>query len=64
MKMQKNKEPEMEDLCPDCRGLLVFREDVKIAQGNRLLDFAVIYICAKCKSRWIRYHRRNCIIRY
>lgn len=57
-------ELEHEDLCPDCRGLLVFREDVKIACGDKLLDFARIYICAKCKSRWIRYHKSKLIVRY
>ncbi len=62
--MQKNKKSEMENLCPDCRGLLVSKEDVKIAHGDKLLDFAIIYICAKCKSRWIRYHNHNLIVRY
>jgi len=65
--MQKSKKSEMEkyeDLCPYCRGLLQLKEEAKIARGDRLVDFAKIYICTKCKMRWIRYHGGNCIIRY
>jgi uncharacterized protein with PIN domain len=62
--IKQNQDLELEDLCPDCRGLLVLKEEAKIASGDKLRDFAKIYICEKCKSRWIRHHGRNHIIRY